>query len=353
MVGGTLRGDQLSRQWLVLKRIEGSQTGLTAAEIADLGGKSLRTAYRDLDDLQKAGFPMYTENSESGQRWRLLDSFRVKIPAPFTLTELLALHVSRDLCRVLQGTVFFESIESLFHKLQTLLPRETIEYLDRIVSSFQTGIRPYRNYAHYRELVQQVNRAVVDRKRIDIIYHALRSKEETRRKIDPYALWLYEGTIYIVGKCHLRDQIRMFVLDRIRMMQVLDEGFEIPEDFDLENHVRHGFKVMTDELYTVRIWISPEWARYISERIWHESQHIQKQFDGAIELTFRVAGLDEIKQWVLSLGPEAKVLEPTELIDFITRSLQDTLGQYEGMDLGYGEPESAEVIEIFEQNRLW
>jgi len=43
-----MRGDQLSRQ------IEVSKNGLAASEIAELCGIPLRTAYRDLDDLQFA-----------------------------------------------------------------------------------------------------------------------------------------------------------------------------------------------------------------------------------------------------------------------------------------------------------
>ncbi len=50
-----MRGDQLSRQWRIIRRIEASKTGLTATQIADLGNVSLRTAYRDLDDLETAG----------------------------------------------------------------------------------------------------------------------------------------------------------------------------------------------------------------------------------------------------------------------------------------------------------
>ena len=51
-----MRGDQLSRQWRVLRQLEVSKKGITANNIAELGGTSLRTAYRDLDDLQLAGF---------------------------------------------------------------------------------------------------------------------------------------------------------------------------------------------------------------------------------------------------------------------------------------------------------
>jgi hypothetical protein len=66
----------------------------------------------------------------------------------------------------------------------------------------------------------------------------------------------------------------------------------------------------------------------VGERIWHESQSIQKQIDGGIEIVFRVAGLDEIKQWVLSLGAEAYVLEPEQLREVVITALGQTLAQY-------------------------
>ncbi len=112
------------------------------------------------------------------------------------------------------------------------------------------------------------------------------------------------------------------------MLKVTDETFNIPRNFNFQKYIRHGFKVMHDELYTVRIMISPSWARYVGEKIWHESQMIQKHLDGAIEIIFRVAGLDEIKQWVLGLGPEAYVVEPEELRWLVQSDLERSLDQY-------------------------
>ena len=67
----------------------------------------------------------------------------------------------------------------------------------------------------------------------------------------------------------------------------------------------------------------------MGEKIWHESQEIQRLFDGGIEINFRVAGLDEIKQWVLSLGPEAYVMEPEELKEMVNHELRNALSQYD------------------------
>jgi predicted DNA-binding transcriptional regulator YafY len=61
----------------------------------------------------------------------------------------------------------------------------------------------------------------------------LRSKKQTHRKIDPYKIWIFEGTIYIIGFCHLRDEVRTFVVDRIKLLRLLDEKFELSSDFDI------------------------------------------------------------------------------------------------------------------------
>jgi predicted DNA-binding transcriptional regulator YafY len=85
---------------------------------------------------------------------------------------------------------------------------------------------------------------------------------------------------------------------------------------------------MHDELYTVKVRISPGWARWVGEKIWHESQKITRLPNGALEITFRVAGLDEIKRWILSFGPECQVLEPEKLRKLVQQDLHRNLAQY-------------------------
>jgi len=325
-----MRGDQLSRQWRILRQIEVSRNGLTAAEIAELGDISLRTAYRDLDDLQQAGFPLYAEAGENGRRWKMVETYKLKTPPPFTTTELLSLYLSEDLFKIFQGTVFHESLNALLDKVTATLPPETLSYLDRMRSSFSMKSKSYKDYGRFREMISQVNRAAMECRTIEIAYHSLRGDSATIRKVDPYKIWFYDGTIYFIGLCHLRNQIRTFVIDRVHMLRLTDDMFEFPKNFVFEDYIKNSFKVMHDELYTVRIRISPSWARYVGERTWHESQQIQKLFDGGIEIVLRVAGLDEIKQWVLSLGPEAEVIEPEELRQAIKASLKKPLAPYEG-----------------------
>jgi predicted DNA-binding transcriptional regulator YafY len=323
-----MRGDQLARQWRVIRAIESSSNGLTVAEIAKREETGLRSIYRDLEALQSAGFPLYTERVDKANRWAFVDTYKFKIPAPFTLSELMSLYFYKDLVRVFKGTPFHDSIDSVFKKIQSTLPPQALRYLDQMQSVFHVGIKPYKDYAQFRNILNQVNQAAMERRRVEMVYHSLHRKEKTLRKVDPYKVWFYDGTIYLIGLCHLREEVRMFVLDRIKMLKVTDERFTIPKDFKLDDFMRHSFRVMHDELYTVKVRISPGWARWVGEKIWHESQKITKLPNGSLEITFRVAGLDEIKRWILSFGPEAAVLEPEKLKEMVRKDLSRNLAQY-------------------------
>ena len=324
-----MRGDQLARQWRIIRSIEANPQGLTIEEIVKMESCSRRTIYRDLDALQDAGFPLYTKQVEQKNAWAFVDSYKFKVPPPFSITELMSLYLYGDFVRVFKGTPFYDSLESLFKKVRSTLAPQTTAYLDKIRSVFHVGIKPYKDYGRFREMLNQVSEAALERRRIRIVYSPLKSKEDVRRKVDPYKVWFYQGTMYLIGRCHLRNAMRMFVIDRIKMLTMTKENFEIPEDFDLDKYMQNSFGVMHDTLHTVRVRIEPDWARWVGEKIWHESQQAKKNPDGSLDLTFRVAGLDEIKRWVLGLGPEAVVLEPEALIEAVRESLELTLGRYE------------------------
>jgi predicted DNA-binding transcriptional regulator YafY len=92
-------GDQLARQWRVIRAIEASPNGLTVTAISQREETGIRTIYRDLEALQAAGFPLYTEKVERGNGWAFIDTFKFKIPPSFTLTELMSNYFYKDLVR--------------------------------------------------------------------------------------------------------------------------------------------------------------------------------------------------------------------------------------------------------------
>ncbi|MDZ7697730.1 MAG: helix-turn-helix domain-containing protein [Deltaproteobacteria bacterium] len=100
------RGDQLGRQWKIIQTLISSSQGKSAADLARDLDCHPRTVYRDLEALQVAGFPIYTERAGGKNLWSLLDTMKHHIPVPFTLTELMALYFSRDMLRCLRTRPF-------------------------------------------------------------------------------------------------------------------------------------------------------------------------------------------------------------------------------------------------------
>ena len=307
------RGDQLARQWRILQSLIASRRGKSAADLARELEYHWRTVYRDLEALQLAGFPIFTDRIDGKNLWSVLDSARHNIPIPLNLTEIMALYFSRGLMTVLKDTVFFESLESFFRKIKTTLPAEAIQYLERLEESFEVGSKPYKQYGQLRDLIDRVSEAIVQRKTIEIDYFTMSRKEKTRRKVAPYKIWFFDGSFYLVGNCGLREDIRIFALDRIKSLRSTDESFEMPQDFKVEDFMQTSFGVFHGEPQNVRIRFAAEVAGYISEKVWHKTQKIKPQKDGSLIFEARVAGTDEIKFWLMTWGSKAEVLSPKGL----------------------------------------
>ena len=307
------RGEQLGRQWRIIQTLISCRTGKSAADLARELECNARTIYRDLEALQIAGFPIYTEKEGKKSLWSLLDTVKHQIPVPFSLPELMALYFSEDMLKVFRGTMFHDSLESLFRKIRTTLPPESVKYLQEVEQTLHLEIKPFKEYEKFREIINRVNDAAVKKRRVEIVYYTMSRKKETRRKVDPYRIWFFDGSFYMIGLCHLRDEVRIFALDRIKLLHQTNESFEVPEDFSLEAFTGPSFGVFQGEPVKVRIWFSPEVAGYIKEKIWHESQEILPQKDGSLVYEAEVAETVELKSWIMSWGANAFVLEPESL----------------------------------------
>ena len=322
------RGDQLARQWKIVQTLISSRRGKSAAELASELDCHPRTVYRDLEALQIAGFPIYTERVEGKNLWSLLDTVKHQIPVPFTLPELMALYYSSDMLKAFKDTVFYDSLESLYKKVKTTLPPESKKFIKNVEQTLHLGMKPYKQYSKFKEIINRVNDAAINKKSIEIVYYTMSRKKESKRKVDPYKIWFLNGTFYLIGFCHVRGEVRIFALDRIKMLHQTRETFEVPEDFSLEEFMGPSFGVFQGKPIHVKVWFSPDVAGYIKEKIWHDSQEIHPHADGSIIFEAVVAGTDEIKFWIMSWGSKALVLEPESLTEEIRAEAEVMLRKY-------------------------
>jgi predicted DNA-binding transcriptional regulator YafY len=325
------RGDQLGRQWRIIQTLLTSKLGKSAADLAEEMEANPRTVYRDLEALQVAGFPIYTERVDGKNLWSLLDTMKHHIPIPFNLMELMALYFSRDMMKVFKDTVFYDNLESLFNKIKTTLPKESLNFLDRTEHVLSLGIKPYKEYGRFKEIINRVNEAAVNRRSVEIVYFTMSRKKETKRKVDPYRIWFFDGTFYLIGFCHFREEVRIFALDRIKMLHQTKDPFEMQPEFDFDEFLKTSFGVFQGEPTQVKIRFSPEVAGYIKEKIWHDSQKLEYQEDGSLLFEAVVAGTQEIKYWILGWGSHAEVLEPESLKEEICAQAVATLNLYQNV----------------------
>ncbi|MBC2713489.1 MAG: transcriptional regulator [Desulfosarcina sp.] len=337
------RGDQLSRQWKIIHTLVASTFGKTVPDLADELGCTPRTVYRDLAALQSGGFPITTETRENRSYWRMLDTRR-QIPLAFSIPELMALYFGKDMLKTYRGTVFYDAIESLLSKIKTTLAPEYINYLDRIRNRVDAGPAPRKDYTRFAHIIAELNRAIVDDKKIRIIYFSMGRQEENRRTVHPYRLRHVEDTLYLIGYCALRKGVRTFAVDRIKTVTVTDSGFHIPEEFDMQAFLQDSFGIYQGPPVTVKIRFLKSVAGYIRERIWHQSQHLSDLADGSLIFTATVAGIEEVSHWVLRWGAGAQVLAPDDLRKTISRHAAAMVAHYQNAPADEDLEQAAEIL---------
>ena len=322
-----MRGDQLARQWQLIQHLAKSRAGIGLDELARELDCVKRTVYRDLDALMYAGFPVKSEKRDGRAFYSFLDSYRLG-DVPFTPDELLALAFSEDLLRVLEGTVFHDSIASALAKIRAGLGPELTNYLSRMTDTFRVIPGPHKRYAQFADTIRMLNDAVLSQQTVAMKYRTGRSGAESERGLDPYRVWYRSGGLYAIGHDHQSGEIRTFASDRIVEIEATDKSFEVAPSFDFDTFVSSAFGVISETPVAVRIRFDSDWKNHVMEHTWHPSQKIAELPDGGLELTMEVGGTTEVRNWVMSFGAGAEVIEPSELRADVITELERVTARY-------------------------
>lgn len=311
------RNDQAIRQLIVLKKLESSRQGLTLEQLAEELDQSnmrhRRTLRRDLDAIESAGYPLLTERVDGRTRWKLHDGVRHAPALRLSPTELMALTLSRRLIAPLEGTALHASLQSALSKASAALPPEGLALVQQLEGTFSIGLGPHNRYKHHRDVIERVTQAIAEKKRIQMRYDSAARGRVTRREVDPYRLWYASGGLYLIGYCHLRNEPRMFAVERIKSVTPTDLPYQIPLHFDFEAFVEDSLTVMRGPRIEVELIFEKGTAAWAKDRVWHPSQQLTRLPGGKLRMAFTVADSRELVGWVLSFGSGATVVRPESL----------------------------------------
>jgi predicted DNA-binding transcriptional regulator YafY len=310
------RGGQSVRHWRLLQFL-GRPQGLAVEEAAQELGCAVRTVWRDLRVLQDTGLPIYDERDGRRGVWRIEQGFKDRLPIPLSLAEVVALVVCQDLLNPAGAGPLGPAVASVFAKVRALLTPRGLELVDRMrqaVGARALGAKLQLGTAEHLPAIQS---AVAAGRALQIRYYSMSRDAETERRVDPYRLIYFNSGLYLVGYCHLRQEVRIFAVERIRALEPLEAAFRMPAVFDLEAYLRSAWGLIRGDLVTVKAVFARSVAPYIRERLWHPSQEVKELPGGRVELTLKVADTLEVRRWLLGFGAEAEVIEPPALREAI------------------------------------
>jgi len=309
------RNDQATRQWYLLRKLE-SARGATLQDLVDFLPEDYRchqrTVRRDLEALEVC-FPVYSEREAGRTRWRLVEGYHDVPALAFSPTELMALLVSRDLLKPLEGTHIKASLDSVFNKVLSILPPEALAYVRQVQGVFSVGLGPHKTYRDHKETIEQLSRAISQKRTVQMRYYSASRDTTSRRDVDPYHLWYTPGALYLVGYCHSRRDVRLFAVDRIRSLTITNRPCQMPLGFDLEAYMKDALVAMRGEPIKVELLFDQKTATWAKERQWHPSQQVEMQKDGGMKMILRVSDPPELLGWILNFGSGVRVLKPDSL----------------------------------------
>jgi predicted DNA-binding transcriptional regulator YafY len=102
----------------------------------------------------------------------------------------------------------------------------------------------------------------------------------------------------------------------------------MPESFDPEELMGSSFGIFKGAPTKVVVRFDADVSGYIEERQWHETQRIDYEDDGSLLLEMTVAGIEEVKHWILTWGSKAEVLRPSSLREEIVAECKAMVKRY-------------------------
>lgn len=295
---------------------------------------SERTILRDLNTMRyDFGAPIAYSRQRRGYYY---SDEKFTLPTlHLTQGEAIAIFLGERLLSQYRGTPFELAIRSAFEKISALLPEEISLDFSEVERLISFDVEPLRGEEkQLAEAFNLLSQAAHERRTVEMTYFSQYRGEETERQVDPYHLRSSFGAWYLIGYCHMRAEVRMFALDRIRDLRLTDQIFAIPEDFSVEEYLGDSLHLERGQPVEVAIKFDPYQARWIRERVWHPSQSIEELPDGSLILRMVVGSLGEVKRWAMSFGARAEVLEPERLREDICREIE-RVGEVYGWESGH------------------
>lgn len=283
---------------------------VTAPMLAAKFEVSRRTINRDIEDLCKAGIPIVTSQGTGGGI-SIMDGYRMD-------RTILS---SKDMQVIMAGLRSLDSVSGsqYYGQLMEKIKAGSSEFISGSESLLIDLSSWYKDSLSPKiEILQD---AIELRKTVKFKYYA--PSGDSEREVEPYYLIFKWSSWYIYGFCLLREDFRMFKLNRMdKIVQEASfrQGREVPMP-DLSNEKVFPGKIMAKAVFDS----SMKW--HLIEEFGVDSFTVQP--DGSLLFEYEYSNDESLLTWILSCRDKVTVLEPEYIREELYRITSDIAKRYE------------------------
>jgi predicted DNA-binding transcriptional regulator YafY len=208
--------DKTERLFSIMDALRRHRRPVTAAQLAEEQGVSVRTLYRDVQTLIGLGAPI---DGEAGIGYMLRPGFFLP-PLMFTAEELEALVLGGRWVQAQPDAGLAGAAKNALAKIATASPEDLRDRIN------DTGLWPVmmRGPLEPVPTLGMMREGMRTERAVHIAY-ADESGKTSERNIWPVQLAYYEGKQIVVAWCCMREAFRNFRTDRITAASVTEERF--------------------------------------------------------------------------------------------------------------------------------
>lgn len=281
---------------------------VTAKELSNTFGVSIRTIQRDIDNLCNAGIPIYSEVGKNGG-YHITENYKLD-------KNYISQKEINTLVGILNGfkdTLFKGSVRDLLNKFSIFSDNGTKN------KKLLIDTKPWGNPERQNKKLDEIYKAT-EISRLLIFDYTDLHKNMTKRKIEPYTIIMKGNSWYIYAYCHLRNDYRLFNTNRMLNIE-LEETFtertnlKPIEDFKIDRP-RPSTEITMKIINSFQI---PEYLNYIDEILDVEGNRIIKCSLPIDEWLYSV---------FLSLSNDIEIMEPNFVRAEVTKRIKKSIEIY-------------------------
>ena len=165
-------------------------------------------------------------------------------------------------------------------------------------------------------------------------YNGRWNPETTHRKFAPYQILMEDGYCFLFGYDFDRDSERLFYLSRVRNLEVTEEHFDLPEDFEFHSRSGGGKfgAFMTDDIVNFEIDFYGDARQYVKDCIWADNQEITDiEEEEKTRIKFSSTQWLKVKEWILAQGANAIPRSPKWFVNDWKNTVQEMMENLKNM----------------------